>query len=1177
MNFRTLRYVVASIAVILLLFEYHPDFNQVSYIKTRFAQSFRDDIRAKAQRRQAGYHKKFDQPDQYIAFHRDIRIRDNETEMGYFPGHKIVELKRMQDAVAFKSSGTVLPWIERGPRNVPGRTRGLVVDPLDLTGRTWIAGSVGGGIWKTTNEGASWENKTPQLPNLAISCIAISPSNPAILYAGTGEGFYGIGMINGDGILKSTDRGETWVSLASTSKTNDFQNVNRIAIHPSNPGILLAATNTGSLSKFVSGIYKSTDGGLTWRKVFNADKIGRVQQILYHPSDFNIQYATVYGRGVYKSTDAGETWLFASNGLAPGGRIEVAIAPTNPQRLFASAEGGVSGNGSDLYISDNAAGSWSVVRAATGTTTYDFLGGQGWFNNTIAISPYDDSRVYVAGVNVFKATMRTGTGTNPPGFLGMDEDNTSSFISLINFGGTLYGGKLEKGSAPADEFVSVEVRFGRGRKQKAHRFEVPPDAGTNGDGGAGVAASLYQYKDYVDVPFEVWDITNNRQLMVSFRDQERNGVFDLEKRDASIDSRAREYVFISSLTYDQTPHGNIARNGGHTFKQMYFFWPVLPDGGTWAPDDLPDSYLRIKWGSITIRYAEYAIASDAYSQHANPGKNNYEDSRFHPDHHNLILIPVNQVSKTMKMLVANDGGVFLSKTSTDPGLLTNDFIFKGLGYNTAQFYGADKSPWLNRYIGGTQDNGTWISPLGLNPNLATDYEAVIGGDGFETVWHYKDPIRIIGGSQYNNFRRTINGGASWASARSGLSDFGSGNAPFVSRLANSKNNPDVLFTVGKTGVWKSDDFGASWNSKPISQNWSFGSYSNVKVSVANYNIIWAGGAMRSTGNIYVSKDGGDTFNPTTNFTQTTLGRISGLGTHPTEDSTAYVLFSFAKAPKVLRTTNLGNSWEDISGYGADSISKNGFPDVAVYSLIAMPQNPKILWAGTEIGIIESTDNGTTWALANNGLPAVSVWELKVVDDQVIAATHGRGIWSVTIPEINRVPFITEFRRLSTTSRVDLQINMRDAYDSVQVFVNRRLVKTYRQPLVGMSVDVIDLPYGGSHNCYALSWISGVSYKSSSMNINGEPSTSVNKPVSETRAFLVYPNPAKDQLFVELEVSHGRAIIEMFTLSGQRVLSVEASAQNRALITLPASLQGGQYLLRIRQGQNQQTHKIVVVR
>ena len=105
------------------------------------------------------------------------------------------------------------------------------------------------------------------------------------------------------------------------------------------------------------------------------------------------------------------------------------------------------------------------------------------------------------------------------------------------------------------------------------------------------------------------------------------------------------------------------------------------------------------------------------------------------------------------------------------------------------------------------------------------------------------------------------------------------------------------------------------------------------------------------------------------------------------------------SPKILRTSDYGETWNDLSGFaGGNGESTNGFPDVAVYDLLVMPDAPWRLWAGTEIGLFESRDGGASWYYADNGLPAASIFKMIIQDDQVILATHGRGIWTVDLAE-----------------------------------------------------------------------------------------------------------------------------------------------------------------------------------
>ncbi len=925
----------------------------------------------------------YDDPEQFLLFHKGIRTKEGDSEPGYPAGNSIVELQKAKvkaadfRAVFRTQSNGVLEWKERGPANVAGRTRGILVDPDDPTRNTWFVGSASGGVWKTTNAGSVWLQVTPDLPNLATTVLAMAPSNSSIIYLGTGEGFGNIGGVAGNGMYKSIDKGQTWSHLSTTT---NFSDVNRAIVHPTDPNIVVVATN--------NGIYRTTNGGTAWTKVYSES--GRIQDLKMTPGNFAIQYATRNGIGVLKSVDGGVSWTMSSDGMFPEARIEIDVSPAKPDRIFASVEGPLTGTGSDLYMSDNAGLTWTLINTSINGAANDFLGGQGWYDNTILCDPFNENIVYFGGVGLYQLNLGSGSTTVPK--YDFNENNTASFLSLVNFDASHYNGRVAVGSMGN---VSVEIRFGSGRTQKAHRFLVPPDR------TSGVAAADYTYQDYVDVPFEVWDVTNNRQLMASFRDQGRDGLFNLilsntAEGTAAID-QSREYIYVSNIEYNPaTPNGSIASAGGHEFNEAYFLWPVLSAGGVWNPSNLPTSSFEITFSAVTLLNATAKTSADVYGEFDR--KNEFSQSLrtgVHPDQHNMVAVPMNATQKTYKILLANDGGIYESKVSTTPGTVQDDWKYVGFGYNTSQFYGVDKKPGEDQYFGGTQDNGTWRS-LGTPASSVSNYIFAIGGDGFEVLWHNLDPNKLIGGSQFNNFRRSTNGGTTWIAATSGIGpNSQSESSPFISKLANSKNYPDRIFTLTSKGVYRSENFGQSWTLVPINSFWGSSSFMDVEVSRANADIVWAGSGMSGTRKLHVSKDGGKTFSETVNYPG--LGSISRIASHPTEPNTAYALFSFAKSPKILRTTNLGQTWEDISGFGNNDVSANGFPDVAVYSLYVRPDNTDIIWAGTEIGIFESQDNGQSWLLIDD-FPKVAVWEMKAQDDQVVIATHGRGIWTATIEQ-----------------------------------------------------------------------------------------------------------------------------------------------------------------------------------
>ena len=616
---------------------------------------------------------------------------------------------------------------------------------------------------------------------------------------------------------------------------------------------------------------------------------------------------------------------------------------------------------------------------------------QGWFNNIIDVHPFNDDIVYVGGVNLGKIEFQGGLSTSDPQVIRVDTFHTAGIMDFINFGADYFGGAMATGDKEdgeeilSSDWASVEIRFGPGISQKACRFTVPEGE------GQGVPPEDYSYRDYVNVPFEVWNIDDNKQLMASFRDQERDGEFNLIERDIDNDIPGREYIFVNAVEYNESaPHPEIAKDGGYTYKQLYFFWPTLPEDSTWNPSSLPESKIRILYGTFSLVNEQSTVTVLADDK---------KNKELHVDHHEFAMIVTDEETQKFTILEANDGGLGISY---DEGKTWEQIKN---GYITTQFYGVAKKPGYHEYIGGMQDNGTWQSPAGQTASSSSEYNDKIAGDGFEALWHPVYHHRIIGSAYYNRFYVTNDGGETWESAYEGINDDG----PFISRLSHSILKPDVIFAVGSKGVFRHNNFGLGrygWELIEIENGWSINntvtSWHNVRVSLATDTIVWAGAGMYSKPDlhIFVSKNGGDSFKPVSEYPDVKLGYITGLATHPIDPCTAYVLFSLKGKPKILRTKDLGNSWKDISGFGKNDSSSRGFPDVMVYSLLVMPENTNILWAGTEIGIFESTNNGYTWHYADNGLPPVSVWNMFIQDNQIIVATHGRGIWSLDLDAVN---------------------------------------------------------------------------------------------------------------------------------------------------------------------------------
>jgi photosystem II stability/assembly factor-like uncharacterized protein len=278
-----------------------------------------------------------------------------------------------------------LMWTSIGPGNIGGRIRSIVIHPTaDLM---WL-GAVGGGVWETTNGGNSWfETMTDLAQNLAVNCMAVDPTNPNVFYAGTGEGFFSVDVIRGDGIFKTTNGGSSWAQLSSTACTatnGNFCWVNRLAISPTEPQVLLAATR--------NGIFRTTDGGANWSQRL----AGVFDDVLFQANNGSRCIAsTHYAPGkAYYSMDAGLNWTQATVAWpTSAGRIELAYSRSDPSIVYA----GVENNGGELYRSTDSGHTFPGPARATGT-------GASWYNNVIWVDPTNSDTLLFGGGNLYRST-----------------------------------------------------------------------------------------------------------------------------------------------------------------------------------------------------------------------------------------------------------------------------------------------------------------------------------------------------------------------------------------------------------------------------------------------------------------------------------------------------------------------------------------------------------------------------------------------------------------------------------------------------------------------------------------------------------------------------------------------------------------------------------------------------
>ena len=317
---------------------------------------------------------------------------------------------RKLQAKRFSVRGAIggITWTERGPSNVAGRTRAILIDANDATHETLWVGSVSGGLWKTTNISSTTPNWTPVndfFNNLAITSIVQDPTNSNILYFGTGEGWYNIDAVRGLGIWKSIDGGNSWNALSSTSSNPDFYRIQKLVI--ASNGDLYACTRQG-------GLQRSQNGGASWTQILgvgvnSVDEGGSMTDTqvstvsdLEIDADGNLYCGlgmVFFSDGLYKSTDGGDTWVKLVNGLPTTDhqRVEIACAPSDVNRVYVMFQHASTYQLEGFYQSDDAGSTWTQMATPA-------LGSQSWYNLIAAVDPEDENKVYAGGVGFYRST-----------------------------------------------------------------------------------------------------------------------------------------------------------------------------------------------------------------------------------------------------------------------------------------------------------------------------------------------------------------------------------------------------------------------------------------------------------------------------------------------------------------------------------------------------------------------------------------------------------------------------------------------------------------------------------------------------------------------------------------------------------------------------------------------------
>lgn len=710
-----------------------------------------------------------DGPAEYLEW-RKLSLRDETgriAETGLLDAKAHADAMRAIDAPSWAGINRG-SWSSIGPGNVGGRVRALLVDPSNAS--NLIVGGVAGGLWRTTNGGASWSAIDDFMANLAVSSLAATPGAPAILYAGTGEGYYNADGIRGAGIFKSMDGGTTWTQLPSTSTSPgagqtaaDFYYVNRLAIAP-NGTTLLAATR--------SGLFRSLDAGASWTR---ATMVGGgailpgsgITDVDFSPTDpARAIAATFAGTSLY-SVNGGASWALAagmpgSGSGSFGNRVEITFAPSNPGVVYAS----IDRESGSLYRSADGGQSFTEVFDGA-TDTLNPLGSQGWYDNLLFVSPTDESFVVWGGIDLY----RSGNGG----------------ATFTKFSAWQYQSLTGATSAHADHHIAVPHPGFNGTSNRIVFF--------GNDGG------VYRADD-------VSTAGNNAPSMT-------NGWVELNNG------------FAVTQFYGGAGHPGTGRITGGTQDNGTLFYnpatasafenwtrPFGGDGGFSAYDPTDANYFFGEYVYLTLHRNSSGGASPSTNIYQGlTDANNSAETEFiaafvlDPNNPNRLFGAAQRLWRSnnakaspptweivKNTLGANDK---ISAIAVAPG--HSDVVY--VGHNAGRVYKttAATSPaatvvasWVT-----LDDNGATnplpnrrVTRLSVDPANPNVVYATFGGFSSPNVW------------------KSVNGGVTWASA-SGSGTTGLPSAP-VRDLEVHPTNSNWLYAGTEVGIFTSEDGGATW-------------------------------------------------------------------------------------------------------------------------------------------------------------------------------------------------------------------------------------------------------------------------------------------------------------------------------------------------------------------------------
>lgn len=849
-----------------------------------------------------------------------------------------------------------LGWRNLGPSNPMGRITDLAI-PSQKTS-TWFVGTAGGGVFRTENAGTTFTNVSQSFSSASIGDIAVAPSDPKIVWVGTGEENARNSVQWGDGVYKSTDGGATFAPMGLRET---FQ-IGHVEIHPTDSNVVYVAA-LGRLwgENEERGVYRTRDGGTTWEKTLYVDARTGAMDVRIDPKNPDVVYACTYersrdrfdgndpavrfgkGSGLWKSTDGGSTWTRLQGGAATGlptcmyGRSGLDVGPDGALYVILETErsGWAKGDRKDRTQEDEIPEDerqQQQQRQNRQPRQSAVLGvGQEGTNGTeeapgaVIAQLTDDGPAAAAGLRVGdRITM-------------VDEETVKTYADLIEIVRDSRGGqKVAITYVRGETTAVVDVTFGTRSMDNVLGGGNGPYSGRL----FGQAANKQKYQG--DLGYET------------------GGVF-------RSDDGGQSFVRLNSLT-----------------ERPFYYSVIRVD-----PSDQKNLYCvgTSLWGSVDGGEKFEAIQKD-----------------IHVDFHAMWIDP-----RDGNHLIAGcDGGV-------------NESFDRGASWQVhqnfcaAQYYDviADNSVPYN-VIGGLQDNGTWVGPSRTRYREGITFEdwvTIYGGDGFGAQSDPVEPWIVYATSQNGalglvDLRNGEQARIARQAPKQGEARF-NWDAPFCL----SPHNRLVLWSAGNY-LYRSDRYAHLDNRRTRSDLAPVRNGNGMTASIVSPVLgLSADGTATALAEsplvrelVYVGTDDGALWRSTSPSDWTQIqANLPGL---PSSRYVSDIVPSHHKDGRVYVTLD-GHRNDDMRTYvfvsedrGATFTSlADGLPSFEpCYAIAEDPRNEHLLFLGTEYGAYVSLDRGDHWHPMGKNLPTTAVRDLFVHDrdSDLIAATHGRGVFTVDI-------------------------------------------------------------------------------------------------------------------------------------------------------------------------------------